>query len=73
MARRHNGRASTKITDDLARYILNPSTFDKWAGYSLKQRVASIKEDYDISIHITTLSQFYARNNVTRRVANYRY
>ena len=55
MARRHNGRASTKITDDLARYILEKSTFNKWAGYSLKQRVASIKEDYGMSIHITTL------------------
>ena len=73
MARRHNGRASTKITDDLARYILEKSTFNKWAGYSLKQRVASIKRDYDITIHITTLRQFYVRNNVTRRVANYRY
>jgi hypothetical protein len=44
MARKHNGGAPTKITEELTRYLLQDNTLDKWAGYSLKQRVGAIRD-----------------------------
>jgi len=55
MARKHNGKAPTKVTQDLANYLLETSTLQRWAGYSLKQRVNDIKKLFDIDLHITTL------------------
>jgi transposase len=59
MARKHNGRNPAKITQELAQYLLETSTLERWAGYSLKQRVGTIREEFGIDLHLTTLYQFY--------------
>ena len=73
MARKHNGRNPSKITEELARYLLAIGTLEKWAGYTLKMRVGIIRQEFGVDLHVSTLFYFYQRNGITLRLANYRY
>ena len=61
------------IPDSVQSALLNPKLLQEWAAYSVCERVALIREKFDIEMSKNTLSRFYGANGVKYKSVKRKY
>ena len=63
----------TKITPDIAAFMVNPKTLSDWAPYSLQQRALLIEQKFGVKVHLSTLADVYKKHKVSYCQPQYAY
>ena len=66
-------RTNLKVSDEVFKYISDPSTLKKWVGKSLKTRCVLIEKEFNVKITKQTLKTYYDKANIRRVNPLYRY
>ena len=62
-----------KITPQVAAYLLNIETLQKWSTFTLQMRTVALAKHCRCSLAVDTLRKFYVRNHIRVRHCNFQY
>lgn len=71
--RRYNGQQNGKITMRHTQLLTSEACLQRWAGWTLGERVKELSRLHGLQIHQSTLWAFYKKHDIKVRYANYMY